>query len=69
MVDMSQPPAHDRDDRMVYITAGFGPDELRIIHRVMADLGLNQSAAIRLLVRRGLRGPATSPFTPDERQP
>lgn len=56
----------DPAERMTYITAGFTQRELRIIERAMEAFGITQSAAIRMLVRRGARGPAVSPFTPTE---
>lgn len=48
----------DPAERMTYITAGFTQRELRIIERAMEAFGITQSAAIRMLVRRGARGPA-----------
>ncbi len=40
--------------------------DLAIIERKMDELGISFSAAVRVLVRAGERGPATSPFTPIE---
>lgn len=56
---------HSRE-KPTYVTAGFYPTEIEIIHRTMNDLGVSKSAALRLLVRAGARGPAMSPFTPSE---
>lgn len=49
-----------------YLTVGFTDGDLTIIDRKMNDLGVDQSTAIRLLLRRGARGPGSSPFTPTE---
>lgn len=46
-------PKKEPAERATYITAGFYPAELRAIERVMRRWNINQSAAIRLLLRRG----------------
>lgn len=60
----------DRNRRKIgnqtYITVGFTDRDIRIIEQTMERLDVDQSTAIRALIRRGNRGPATSPFTPIE---
>lgn len=51
---------------MKYLTAGFTPADLLLIEAAMDATGESQSAVIRMLLRAGARGPATSPFTPTE---
>jgi len=53
-------------EKLTYVTVGFYAEELRVIHRTMDTLGVSFGAAVRMLVRSGARGPATSPFTPTE---
>lgn len=56
----------DPEDQLTYSSIGFTPRDLRIIAKTMRDLGVSKGAAVRILVRRGASGPATSPFTPIE---
>jgi hypothetical protein len=53
-------------DRPKYLTAGFYAEEISAIKRTMDDLGISQSAAIRLLVRRGSRSTAQPPDHTDK---
>lgn len=46
----------------------FGASEWQIITRTAETLGISLGAAVRLLVRQGARGPAQSPFTPNEKE-
>ncbi len=54
------------DQRMKYLTVGFTPEDMRLIQSGMETTGESQSVVIRMFLRRGARGPATSPFTPAE---
>lgn len=49
-----------------YVTVGLEEKDLDLIKQTMEDLGVNQGAAVRILMRRGARGPAQNPFTPIE---
>lgn len=46
----------------------FGETEWQIINNTASTLGISLGAAVRLLVRQGARGPAQSPFTPNEKE-
>lgn len=46
----------------------FGETEWQIITNTASALGISLGAAVRLLVRQGARGPAQSPFTPNEKE-
>ena len=51
---------------MKFLTVGFTPEDMLLIQSGMDATGESQSAVIRMLLRAGARGPATSPFTPAE---
>ena len=52
------------NDRKKNITFTAYEDELRIIQRTMEHLGVAQSTAVRMLLRRGAQEGASSPFVP-----
>ena len=56
-------PKKDPADKLTPHTVYLGKRELQIVQRLMNELGYEKSAAIRSIIRRSGRGPATSPFT------
>ena len=61
---MGKPPKDQ--GKLTTHNVGLYPRELAIVHRYMDDFGISFSGAVRILIRNGARGPATSPFTPTE---
>lgn len=49
--------------RQTYVTVGFYHAELMVIERTMTHLGINRSAAVRLLLRAGGRSTTIAPRT------
>lgn len=59
-------PKKDPADKLTPHTVYLSERELRIVKKLMDDLGYEKSAAIRAIIRHSGRGPATSPFTRTE---
>jgi antitoxin component of RelBE/YafQ-DinJ toxin-antitoxin module len=55
-------------DRQKNVTFTAYDDELRIIQRTMEHLGVTQSTAVRMLIRRGAEEGASSPFVPTKQE-
>lgn len=55
-------------DRQKNVTFTAYDEELRIIERTMDHLGVTQSTAVRMLIRRGAEEGASSPFVPTKQE-
>lgn len=46
-------------------TCMFTKSDMALIQSLRDELGISKGAAVRIYLRRGARGPATPPFTPE----
>lgn len=54
------------DQQLRYVTVGLRPKDFAIVENYAKEMGVSLGYAVRVLINSGSRGPARSPFTPEE---